>query len=228
MPDKNWAKVVIVLPLIWVCQDIIWFFCLLCNEPSVYEAAKWMDAISDRLFWITMHCWSDNFLDGIMALNNTRRLFGSCQFNKWDPVMQREQYRIYIWFILCLCTSYGYAAAVSYVVLILIIILTIVQKGMTGEKKWENTQFGKTFLILFSFICIFQLYWMIVSATNMNQRYYDEIIFRRCVDENIMTTLQIQTLCMHFEFGIFGDCNYCIVTFNLFCCGICFVIYSDE
>ena len=31
--------------------------------------------------------------------------------------------------------SYGYAAAVSYVVLILIIILTIVQKGMTGEKK---------------------------------------------------------------------------------------------
>lgn len=49
--------------------------------------------------------------------------------------MQREQYPNIYDLSFVYVPSYGYAAAVSYVVLILIIILTIVQKGMTGEKK---------------------------------------------------------------------------------------------
>jgi lactose/L-arabinose transport system permease protein len=31
--------------------------------------------------------------------------------------------------------NYGYAAAVSYVVLLVIVLLTILQKGITGEKE---------------------------------------------------------------------------------------------
>ena len=51
--DKNWAKVVIIFALIWRYTGyyMIFFLSAMQNiDSSVYEAAKMMDVISDRLF----------------------------------------------------------------------------------------------------------------------------------------------------------------------------------
>ena len=77
------------------------------------------------------------FLTGIMALNNTLQLFDEVvNLTNGGPGNATRTISEYIYDLsFVYVPSYGYAAAVSYVVLILIIILTIVQKGMTGEKK---------------------------------------------------------------------------------------------
>ena len=140
--DKNWAKVVIVFALIWRYTGyyMIFFLSAMQNiDASVYEAAK-MDGCNFRqtFFKITMPLLKPIiFLTGIMALNNTLQLFDEVvNLTNGGPgnatrTISENIYDLSFVYV----PSYGYAAAVSYVVLILIIILTIVQKGMTGEKK---------------------------------------------------------------------------------------------
>ena len=140
--DKNWAKVVIVFALIWRYTGyyMIFFLSAMQNiDASVYEAAK-MDGCNFRqtFFKITMPLLKPIiFLTGIMALNNTLQLFDEVvNLTNGGPGNATRTISEYIYDLSFVSVpSYGYAAAVSYVVLILIIILTIVQKGMTGEKK---------------------------------------------------------------------------------------------
>ena len=140
--DKNWAKVVIVFALIWRYTGyyMIFFLSAMQNiDASVYEAAK-MDGCNFRqtFFKITMPLLKPIiFLTGIMALNNTLQLFDEVvNLTNGGPGNATRTISEYIYDLsFVYVPSYGYAAAVSYVVLILIIILTIVQKGMTGEKK---------------------------------------------------------------------------------------------
>jgi lactose/L-arabinose transport system permease protein len=119
---------------------MIFFLSAMQNiDASVYEAAK-MDGCNFRqtFFKITMPLLKPIiFLTGIMALNNTLQLFDEVvNLTNGGPGNATRTISEYIYDLsFVYVPSYGYAAAVSYVVLILIIILTIVQKGMTGEKK---------------------------------------------------------------------------------------------
>ena len=140
--DENWAKVVIIIALIWRYTGyyMIFFLSALQNiYKSVYEAAK-MDGCNffQSLFKITLPLLKPIvFLTSIMALTNTLQLFDEVvNLTNGGPGNATRTISQYIYDLsFTYVPSYGYAAAVSYVVLLLIIILTVVQKRVTGEKE---------------------------------------------------------------------------------------------
>ena len=139
--DKNWAKIVIIVALIWRYTGyyMIFFLSALQNiDKSVYEAAK-MDGCNffQSFFRITLPLLKPIvFLTSIMALTSTLQLFDEVvNLTAGGPGNATRTISQYIYDLsFNFVPSYGYSAAVSYVVLLLIIILTIVQKGLTGEK----------------------------------------------------------------------------------------------
>ena len=140
--DENWAKVVIIIALIWRYTGyfMIFFLSALQNiDKSVYEAAK-MDGCNffQSLFKITLPLLKPIvFLTSIMALTNTLQLFDEVvNLTEGGPGNATRTISYYIYDLsFTYVPSYGYAAAVSYVVLLLIIVLTIIQKRVTGEKE---------------------------------------------------------------------------------------------
>lgn len=140
--DKNWARVVIIVALIWRYTGyyMIFFLSALQNiDKSVYEAAK-MDGCSffQSFFRITLPLMKPIvFLTSIMALTSTLQLFDEVvNLTAGGPGNATRTISQYIYDLsFNFVPSYGYSAAVSYVVLLLIIILTIAQKGITGEKE---------------------------------------------------------------------------------------------
>jgi lactose/L-arabinose transport system permease protein len=140
--DQNWAKVVIIVALIWRYTGyyMIFFLSAMQNiDTSVYEAAK-MDGCSffQSLFKITMPLLKPIiFLTSIMSLNSTLQLFDEVvNLTNGGPGNATRTISEYIYDLsFTYVPSYGYAAAVSYVVLLLVVVLTIIQKGITGEKE---------------------------------------------------------------------------------------------
>ena len=140
--DKNWAKVVIIFALIWRYTGYYMIFYLSAMQnidSSIYEAAK-MDGCRffQSFFRITMPLLKPIiFLTSIMALTNTLQLFDEVvNLTNGGPGDATRTISEYIYDLsFTYVPSYGYAAAVSYVVFVLIIILTIIQKGITGEKE---------------------------------------------------------------------------------------------
>jgi lactose/L-arabinose transport system permease protein len=140
--DQNWAKVVIIVALIWRYTGyyMIFFLSAMQNiDMSVYEAAK-MDGCNffQSLFKITMPLLKPIiFLTSIMSLNSTLQLFDEVvNLTNGGPGNATRTISEYIYDLsFTYVPSYGYSAAVSYVVLLLVIVLTIIQKGITGEKE---------------------------------------------------------------------------------------------
>ncbi len=140
--SDGWAKVVIIIALIWRYTGyyMIFYLSALQNvDKSVYEAAK-MDGSSffNTFFKITMPMLKPIvFLTSIMALNSTLQLFDEVvNLTNGGPGNATRTISQYIYDLsFNYVPSYGYAAAVSYVVLLLIVIITIVQKGIMREKK---------------------------------------------------------------------------------------------
>ena len=128
--DENWAKVVIIIALIWRYTGyyMIFFLSALQNiDKSVYEAAK-MDGCNffQSLFKITLPLLKPIvFLTSIMALTNTLQLFDEVvNLTNGGPGNATRTISQYIYDLsFTYVPSYGYAAAVSYVVLLLIICL---------------------------------------------------------------------------------------------------------
>ena len=140
--DKNWAKAVIIFALIWRYTGYYMIFYLSAMQnidSSIYEAAK-MDGCNfvQSFSRITMPMLKPIiFLTSIMALTNTLQLFDEVvNLTNGGPGDATRTISEYIYDLsFTYVPSYGYAAAVSYVVFILIIVLTVIQKGITGEKE---------------------------------------------------------------------------------------------
>lgn len=139
--DEGWAKLVIIVALIWRYTGyyMIFFLSALQNiDQSVYEAAR-MDGCNflQSMFRITMPLLKPIvFLTSIMALNNTLQLFDEVvNLTNGGPGNATRTISQYIYDLsFHYVPSYGYSAAVSYVVLLIVIVLTIVQKGIAGGR----------------------------------------------------------------------------------------------
>lgn len=140
--DEHWAKVVIIVALVWRYTGyyMIFYLSALQNiDKSVYEAAR-MDGCNFRqsMFHITIPLLKPIvFLTSIMALNTTLQLFDEVvNLTNGGPGNATRTISQYIYDLsFNYVPSYGYSAAVSYVVLLIVIVLTIVQKGVTREKN---------------------------------------------------------------------------------------------
>lgn len=139
--DAFWAKVVVIVALIWRWTGyfMIFYLSALQNiDNSVYEAAK-IDGCNffQSLFRITLPLLKPIvFLTSIMALNNTLQLFDEVvNLTQGGPGNATRTISEYIYDLsFKFVPSYGYSAAISYVVLLIVIVLTLVQKGITGKK----------------------------------------------------------------------------------------------
>lgn len=138
--DARWAKIVIIVALIWRYTGyyMIFYLSALQNiDKSVYEAAE-MDGCNffQSFFKITLPLLKPIvFLTSIMALNGTLQLFDEVvNLTNGGPGNATRTISQYIYDIsFNYVPSYGYSAAVSYVVLLIVIVLTIVQKGVVGD-----------------------------------------------------------------------------------------------
>lgn len=139
--DAFWAKVVVIVALIWRWTGyfMIFYLSALQNiDNSVYEAGK-IDGCNffQSLFRITLPLLKPIvFLTSIMALNNTLQLFDEVvNLTQGGPGNATRTISEYIYDLsFKFVPSYGYSAAISYVVLLIVIVLTLVQKGITGKK----------------------------------------------------------------------------------------------
>ena len=140
--DSGWAKVVIIIALVWrhTGYYMIFYLSAMQNiDKSVYEAAK-MDGCNflQSFFKITFPLLKPIvFLTSIMALNSTLQLFDEVvNLTNGGPGNATRTISQYIYDLsFNFVPSYGYSAAVSFVVLFLVIIITIIQKGLTGGKN---------------------------------------------------------------------------------------------
>lgn len=143
--DPVWSKFVIIISLIWRYTGyyMIFFLSAMQNiDNSVYEAAK-MDGCNffQSFFKITLPLLKPIvFLTSIMALNSTLQLFDEVvNLTNGGPGNATRTISQYIYDLsFNFVPSYGYSAAVSYVVLLLVVLLTVLQKGITGEKSEKN------------------------------------------------------------------------------------------
>ena len=138
--DPVWAKIVIIIALIWRYSGyyMIFFLSALQNtDKSVYEAAKIYGANFRQSFIkITMPILRPIiFLTSIMAVTNTLQLFDEVvNLTGGGPGNATRTISEYIYDLsFNYVPNYGYAAAVSYVVLVIIVLITIVQKKVTGD-----------------------------------------------------------------------------------------------
>lgn len=139
--DPVWAKVVIIIALVWRYTGYYMIFYLSAMQNidnSVYEAAK-IDGCNFRQSFtkITFPLLKPIvFLTSIMALNSTLQLFDEVvNLTNGGPGNSTRTISQYIYDLsFNYVPSYGYSAAVSYVVLLLVVVLTIIQKGITRDK----------------------------------------------------------------------------------------------
>lgn len=139
--SQGWAKVVIIVALIWrhTGYYMIFYLSALQNiDTSIYEAAK-MDGSNffHTFVKITMPMLKPIiFLTSVMALNSTLQLFDEVvNLTNGGPGNATRTISQYIYDLsFNYVPSYGYAAAVSYVVLMLIVVITLIQKGIMREK----------------------------------------------------------------------------------------------
>jgi len=140
--DDKWAKLVIIVALIWRYSGyyMIFYLSALQNiDKSVYEAAE-VDGCSffQSFFKITVPLLKPIvYLTSIMALNSTLQLFDEVvNLTNGGPGNATRTISQYIYDLsFNYVPSYGYSAAVSYVVLVLVVILTVIQERITGEKN---------------------------------------------------------------------------------------------
>lgn len=138
--DPFWAKVVIIIALIWRYTGyyMIFFLSALQNvDKSVYEAAKIDGANFRQSFMkITLPILKPIvFLTSIMSLTNTLQLFDEVvNLTGGGPGNATRTISEYIYDLsFNFVPNYGYAAAVSYIVLVIIVVITIFQKKVTGD-----------------------------------------------------------------------------------------------
>ena len=139
--DAFWAKVVIIVSLIWRYTGYYMIFYLagLQNiDPSIYEAAK-LDGcnFNQTFFKITVPLLKPIiFLTTIMALNSTLQLFDEVvNLTGGGPGNSTRTISEYIYDLsFNYVPSYGYSATVSLAVFALVVALTILQKEVTREK----------------------------------------------------------------------------------------------
>lgn len=133
--DADWAKVTIIIALIWRYTGYFMIFYLsgLQNiDNQIYEAAE-IDGANWRqtLFKVTLPQLKPIvFLTGIMALNTTLQLFDEVvNLTQGGPGNATRTISQYIYDLsFNYVPSYGYAAAISNVVLLLVMLLTLIQK----------------------------------------------------------------------------------------------------
>jgi lactose/L-arabinose transport system permease protein len=139
--DSFWAKVVIIVALIWRYTGyyMIFYLSALQNiEGSIYEAAQ-LDGCNSRQSFtkITVPLLKPIvFLTSIMALNSTLQLFDEVvNLTGGGPGNATRTISEYIYDLsFNYVPSYGYAAAVSYAVFIIVAIITVIQKGVLKER----------------------------------------------------------------------------------------------
>lgn len=140
--DANWAKLTIIVALIWRYTGyfMIFFLSGLQNiDTQVYEAAE-MDGANWRqtLFRVTLPQLKPIiFLTSIMALNNTLQLFDEVvNLTQGGPGNATRTISQYIYDLsFNYVPSYGYAAAISNIVLLIIMLITLVQKKVSGDAQ---------------------------------------------------------------------------------------------
>lgn len=139
--DAKWAKVVIIVALIWRYTGyyMIFYLSALQNiEESIYEAAQLDGCNSIQSFTkITVPLLSPIiFMTSIMALNSTFQLFDEVvNLTNGGPGNATRTISQYIYDLsFNFVPNYGYAAAVSYMVFLFIVLSTILQKGVLKER----------------------------------------------------------------------------------------------
>lgn len=139
--DANWAKLTIIIALIWrhTGYFMIFFLSGLQNiDSEIYEAAEIDGANwSQSLFKITIPQLKPIvFLTSIMALNNTLQLFDEViNLTNGGPGNATRTISEYIYDLsFNYVPSYGYAAAISNVVLLIVMLFTLIQKKTSGDK----------------------------------------------------------------------------------------------
>lgn len=139
--DANWAKVTIIVALIWRYTGyfMIFFLSGLQNiDSQVYEAAE-IDGANwgQTLFKVTLPQLKPIvFLTSIMALNNTLQLFDEViNLTQGGPGNATRTISEYIYDLsFNYVPSYGYAAAISNVVLLIVMLFTLIQKRAGGDQ----------------------------------------------------------------------------------------------
>ena len=139
--DAHWAKIVIVIALIWRYTGyyMIFFLSALQNvDPCVYEAAKLDGATDGQSFRkITIPLLKPIiFLTSIMALNSTLQLFDEVvNLTGGGPGNATRTISEYIYDLsFNYVPSYGYASTVSLAVFVIVVAITIFQKGVMRDK----------------------------------------------------------------------------------------------
>jgi len=130
-----WAKVVIILALIWRNTGYFMVFFLAALQgidPQIHEAAR-IDGCkpSQSLFRITIPMLSPIiFLTMIMSMISTLQIFDEVvNLTNGGPGDATRSISQYIYDLsFTYVPSYGYSAAVSYVVLLIVLVFTLVQK----------------------------------------------------------------------------------------------------
>ncbi len=139
--DPVWAKVVVIVALIWRYTGyyMIFFLAGLQNiDPSIYEAARLDGAAFGQIFRkITFPLLRPIvFLTSIMALNSTLQLFDEVvNLTGGGPGNATRTISEYIYDLsFAYVPTYGYAATVSYVVFLIVAVITVVQKRVMNKK----------------------------------------------------------------------------------------------
>lgn len=140
--DAFWAKVVIIIALIWRYTGyyMIFYLSALQNiDGSIYEAAK-LDGCSGLQSFskITVPLLKPIvFLTSVMALNSTLQLFDEVvNLTGGGPGNATRTISQYIYDLsFVYVPNYGYAAAISYAVFLFVAVFTIIQKGVMKERK---------------------------------------------------------------------------------------------
>ncbi|MDF2511484.1 MAG: lactose transporter permease [Herbinix sp.] len=139
--EAGWAKVVIIIALIWRYTGyyMIFYLSALQNiEGSIYEAARLDGCNAIQSFTkVTVPLLKPIvFLTSVMALNSTLQLFDEVvNLTGGGPGNSTRTISEYIYDLsFNFVPSYGYAAAVSYAVFFIVAIITIIQKGVLKER----------------------------------------------------------------------------------------------
>jgi lactose/L-arabinose transport system permease protein len=142
LQDAFWAKVVVVIALIWrnLGYYMIFFLAALQNiDYSIYEAAKIDGANSVQMFVsITVPLLKPIiFLTSILSLNSILQLFDELMnLTEGGPGNATRTISLYIYDLsFKFVPTYGYAATVSFAVFILILAITLIQKNVMGNKN---------------------------------------------------------------------------------------------
>ncbi|HAX72093.1 MAG TPA: lactose ABC transporter permease [Firmicutes bacterium] len=141
LSDSFWAKVVIIIALLWrwTGYNMMFFLAAMQNIPQeTYEAAEVDGANAiQRFFKITVPQLKPIILfTGIMSTIGTLQLFDEpMNLTGGGPGVSTTTISQYIYnqsFVYA--PDFGYAATISYVVVLIVVVLSIIQFKWAGEK----------------------------------------------------------------------------------------------